>query len=83
MEELETKIDDLEYAIDNLETVINTLKVYEDFKQITKDLESYRGLLEYDLDNLKGQYEELCQEEIKQAQMEDMEQERQYWREVI
>ena len=83
MEDLETKIDDLEYAIDNLETVINTLKVYKQFKKEVKDLDSYKNALEYDLDDLKGQYEELCEEEIKQAQMEDMELERQYWREVI
>ena len=83
MEDLEIKIDDLEYAIDNLDTVINTLKVYEQFKKEVKDLEAYKNALEYDFDDLKGQYEELCENEAKMAQMEDMELERQYWEEAI
>lgn len=80
---LETKINDVEYAIDNLETTINTLKPYKQFEKDVKDLEIYKSALEYDLDQLKEQEEELVAEEIKQAQMEDIEQERQYWREAI
>ncbi len=80
---MEQKIEDLEYAIDNLDTVINTLKQYKQFEQDAKDLDIYKGALEYDLDELKEQYEELNEEEQKEAQKENMELEKQYWKEAI
>lgn len=83
MEELETKISDVKYAIDSLEETINTLKIYKQFEKEVKGLEMYKSALEYDLDQLKEQEEELVEEGIKQAQMEDIEQERQYWKEAI
>lgn len=83
MEELETKINDVKYAIDSLEETINTLKIYKQFEKEVKDLEIYKSALEYDLDQLKEQEKELVAEEIKQAQMEDIEQERQYWKEAM
>ena len=80
---MEQKIDDLEYAIDELGTVIKILERYEQFKQDAKDLDMYRGALEYDLDELKQQYEELNKEEQKEAQKENMDLEKQYWKEAI
>lgn len=77
------KIEDLESAIDNLDTVINTLKQYKQFEQDAKDLDIYKGALEYDLDELKQQYEELNEEEQKEAKKENMELEKQYWKEAM
>ncbi len=83
MEKLEQKIDDLEYAIDNLETVINSIKGYKQFEQDAKDLIMYKLALEYDLDELKQQNEELSKEERKENQKENMEIEKQYWKESM
>ena len=77
------KIEDLESAIDNLDTVINTLKQYKQCEQDAKDLAIYKGALEYDLDELKQQYEELNEEEQKEAKKENMELEKQYWKEAM
>lgn len=77
------KIDDLEYAIDNLDTAITTLSKYEQFEQDAKDLAIYKGALEYDLDELKQQHEELINRQQKRLKKENMEQEKQYWKEAI
>lgn len=80
---MEQKIDDLEYAIDNLDTVITTLNKYEQFDKEVTDLKIYKSVLELDLGNLKEQQEELQATEQKEAQKENMELEKQYWKEAI
>lgn len=80
---MKEKIDDLEYAIDNLDTVITTLSKYEQFNKEVADLKIYKSALELDLDNLKEKQEELQATEQKEAQKENMDLERQYWKEAI
>lgn len=80
---MEQEIDDLEYAIDNLDTVITTLSKYEQFKQDATDLAIYKSALEGSLYDLKQQGEELQGTEQKIAQKENIELEKQYWKEVI
>ena len=80
---MEQKIDDLEYAIDNLDTAINAIKKYKQFEQDAKDLMMYKSALEGSLDELKQQNEELSKEERKEAQKENIELERQYWKEAM
>lgn len=80
---MEQKIDDLEYAIDNLDTVITTLEKHEQYNKEVADLKIYKSALEYDLDKLKEQFEELIKEEQKQARNENIEQEKLYWKEAI
>lgn len=77
------QIDDLEYAIDNLDTAITTLARYEQYNKEVADLKIYKSALEIDLDKLKEQYEELVEKEQKQARNENIEQEKQYWKEAI
>lgn len=77
------QIDDLEYVIDNLGTVITTLEKYEQYNKEVVDLEIYKSALEFDLDKLKEEAEELTEEEEKQARNENIEQEKQYLKEAI
>lgn len=80
---MQDKIDDLEYAIDSLETAINSIKGYKQYKQDAKDLTMYKLALEYDLDELKQHNEELSEEERKEAQKENIELEKQYYKEAM
>lgn len=80
---MKEKIDDLEYAIDNLDTVITTLSKYEQFNKETADLKIYKSALELDLDSLKVKQEKLQVQEQKMTQKENMELERQYYKEAI
>ncbi len=80
---MESKIDDLEYAIDNLDTVITTLSKHEQFNKEVADLKIYKSSLEIDLDKLKEKQEELQATEQKEVQKENMELEKQYWKEAI
>lgn len=77
------QIDDLEYAIDNLDTAITTLEKHEQYNKEVADLKIYKSALEFDLDKLKEQHEELIEEEKKEARNESIEQEKQYWKEAI
>ena len=80
---MESKIDDLEYAIDSLESAINALKGHKEYNQDVADLEMYKMALETDLDEAKKEYEELSEEEEKEARIENMELEKQYWKEAM
>lgn len=80
---MQDKIDDLEYAIDNLDTVITILSKYEQFNKETADLKIYKSALELDLDKLEERQEELQATEQKEAQKENMDLERQYYKEAI
>lgn len=80
---MQDKIDDLESAIDNLDTVITTLSKYEQFNKESADLKIYKSALELDLDDLKEKQEELQVIEQKEAQKENMELEKQYYKEAI
>lgn len=80
---MEEKIDDLEYALDNLDTVITTLNRYKQFKKEVADLRLYKSALELDLDNLYEEYEDLCEEDRKEAEKEIMVLEKQHEREVM
>lgn len=80
---MQDKIDDLECAIDDLDTAIATLNRYEQYNKEVADLKMYKSALEYDLDQLKQKREELSVINKKEAQKENIEQERQYWREAI
>lgn len=77
------QIDDLEYTIDNLDTAITILAGYEQYNKEVADLKIYKSALECDLDKLKEETEELIEEEQKQARNENIEQEKQYWKEAI
>jgi len=83
MEKLEAKIEDIEYAIESIDTTINILKKYEQFKSEVEDLKIYKSALELDLDGFKIEYEELEEQEGKEARIENKEQEKAYWKEVI
>lgn len=80
---MQDKIDDLECAIDSLDTVIATLDRYEQYNKEVADLKMYKSALEFDLDKLKEEVEELVEKEIKAAKKENIELEKQYWREAI
>lgn len=80
---MENKIEDLEYAIDSLESAIRALKEHKEYKRDVADLEIYKSALEDDLNEAKKEYEELSEEEEKEARRENMEQERQYWKEAM
>ena len=77
------QIEDLEYVIDNLDITITTLARYEQYNKEVADLKIYKSALEFDLDKLKEEAEELAEEEQKQARNENIEQEKQYLKEVI
>lgn len=77
------QIEDLEYAIDNLDTAIITLARYEQYNKEVADLKVYKSVLEFDLDKSKEEAEELIEEEQKEARNENIEQEKQYWKEAI
>ena len=80
---LENKIEDLEYVIDNLDITITMLAKYKQYNKEVADLKIYKSALEFDLDKLKEEAEELAEEEQKQARNENIEQEKQYLKEVI
>ena len=77
------QIEDLEYVIDNLDITITTLARYKQYNKEVADLKIYKSALEFDLDKLKEEAEELAEEEQKQARNENIEQEKQYLKEVI
>ena len=80
---MEEKIDDLEYTLDNIDTTITILSKYKEFNKEVADLKIYKSALELDLDNLKEEYEELCELDRKEAEKEIMALEMQYYREVM
>lgn len=77
------QIEDLEYVIDNLDITITMLAKYKQYNKEVADLKIYKSALEFDLDKLKEEAEELAEEEQKQARNENIEQEKQYWKEAI
>ena len=83
LDELSTKIENIEYAIDQIDAAINNIKEYKEYEDICNDLECEKSALEYDLETLNVQYEELYETLILENKQEQTEREREFWREVI